>query len=348
MNRSAFLFVAPGEIGGAVDHSLATLRLLLDRGLRVSVVAWPGLPQGRRQSFADVGCPFYEEVAGPLAGVPGLAGAIAIGMCDIEFVKRSSELTELGCARVWLNLMTWLLPQEWQSYERTSLFDAYVFQSEYQRGVLERALRPFGYDGARGHLIRGAFTLANWPYCPAQRDPDGEFVVGKLARPDYAKWPQRLWALYQSIDCPWIRAVVMGVDDKVLKWIGSPPPWAEVLPPRAIPAVNFYQRIHCLMPPNYGFLENWPRIGLEAMACGVPIVAPREGGWCNMIEHGVNGFLAGSKEEFARYGSMLARDEDLRMRIVSQARHKLETELANPDVIWAGWKRLFSSLGMEI
>jgi glycosyltransferase involved in cell wall biosynthesis len=95
-------------------------------------------------------------------------------------------------------------------------------------------------------------------------------------------------------------------------------------------------------------LENWPRIGLEAMACGVPIVAPREGGWCEMIDHGETGFLASSAEELGKYGTLLARDEPLRLRIAAQARHKLETELANPDLIWAGWQRLFASLGAAV
>jgi len=137
----------------------------------------------------------------------------------------------------------------------------------------------------------------------------------------------------------------MGVDETIRKWIGPAPAWAEVLPPCAMPAREFYRRIHCLMPINFSLLENWPRVGLEAMACGVPIVAPREGGWCDMITHGENGFLASSAEEFAELGTLLARDESLRMKIAAQARRKLETELANPDDIWAGWQRLFASLG---
>ncbi|MCI0359786.1 MAG: glycosyltransferase [Planctomycetaceae bacterium] len=99
------------------------------------------------------------------------------------------------------------------------------------------------------------------------------------------------------------------------------------------------------MPINFSALESWPRIGLEAMACGVPIIAPKQGGWCDMITHGENGFLAGSVEEFAELATMLAHDEPLRQQIAANARRKLELELANPDLVWAGWQRLFASLG---
>lgn len=40
---------------------------------------------------------------------------------------------------------------------------------------------------------------------------------------------------------------------------------------------------------------------IEALACGTPVVAMNHGAMPEIIEHGVNGFLANSKEEFAEY-----------------------------------------------
>jgi glycosyltransferase involved in cell wall biosynthesis len=83
------------------------------------------------------------------------------------------------------------------------------------------------------------------------------------------------------------------------------------------------------------------------MAAGVPVVAQNEWGWREMIQHGTTGFLGRCDEELAHYAAVLAYDEDLRMRMVHAARERLVNELANPDVLWAGWERLFNSIATQ-
>jgi glycosyltransferase involved in cell wall biosynthesis len=87
-------------------------------------------------------------------------------------------------------------------------------------------------------------------------------------------------------------------------------------------------------------VENWPRVGLEAMAAGVPVIADNRGGWREMIRHGRTGYLCDNDDQFAEYTARLACDETLRVQIARQARETLETELARPQEIWAGWKQL--------
>ncbi len=40
---------------------------------------------------------------------------------------------------------------------------------------------------------------------------------------------------------------------------------------------------------------------IDALVCGTPVVAMRRGSMPEIIEHGVNGFLADNKEEFEHY-----------------------------------------------
>ena len=95
---------------------------------------------------------------------------------------------------------------------------------------------------------------------------------------------------------------------------------------------------------NGGARENWPRIGLEAMAAGVPIVAQNQWGWKEMIVHGKTGFLCDSDADFKFYLAKLARDERLRRCVIDAAAEHVR-KLADPQEIGRQWIELFESLG---
>ena len=89
---------------------------------------------------------------------------------------------------------------------------------------------------------------------------------------------------------------------------------------------------------------NWPRVGLEAMAAGVPVVAEKRWGWLEMIEHGKTGFLGDTNEEIAHYATELAHDEERRLAVAVTARERVE-RLGDPHTLWQKWKRLFDGIG---
>jgi glycosyltransferase involved in cell wall biosynthesis len=89
-----------------------------------------------------------------------------------------------------------------------------------------------------------------------------------------------------------------------------------------------------------GAVENWPRVGLEAMAAGVPVVVDNRGGWPEMIRHGQTGFLCNDEGEMASCIARLAHDSTCRRAIIAQARRAVETELSDPETWWRQWKDL--------
>ena len=136
----------------------------------------------------------------------------------------------------------------------------------------------------------------------------------------------------------------MDWDDRLTDKCGRPPEWAEALPANAESPQRFLPQVHCLLPINGGARENWPRVGLEAMACGVPIVAQREWGWCEMLLRGVTGFLGSNDQELAHYTAALAYDEHLRQGVAKAARKHLIEQLAEPNEIWSRWRGVFAAL----
>ena len=240
--------------------------------------------------------------------------------------------------------MTFLFDNERAAYLAHGVPEAMVFQSEFQKSELEKLLLPLGYLHCQGHLIRGAFDFDEIPFAPREHIPGAPFVIGRLARPDLDKWSSNHWNILARVPYAQRRAIAMGWTAQLDHKCGAKPPWAETFAPQQIPVKEFLGGCHAMLGLNGGARENWPRIGLEAMAAGVPIVAQGQWGWREMIVDGQTGFLTGSDEEMAYRLAQLAYDEDLRRAIVQRACAAIY-DLARPERIGGQWMQLFASLG---
>ncbi len=194
----------------------------------------------------------------------------------------------------------------------------------------------------RGHLVRGAFFPDELAYAPTPHAPRSPFTVGRLSRPSPDKWSRDHWEILGRV--PGIRSLNMGWTEQTQRKLGPPPPWAECLAPQSLSVAAFLGKCHALVGLNGGARENWPRVGLEAMAAGVPIVAQDAWGWREMILHGQTGLLAGGPDEMAEQLARLAQDEGLRLAMAEAGRARV-LELAEPAAILAGWAEVFRGIG---
>lgn len=342
-----FYFGMPGGCGGANTEMWHTLRMFRERGVVVGVIPTWGEDREWESRLKKIGCSIYRAKRESLSDISELRGAVAMSMCNSNFFPCVPMLRDMGCKIVWSNAMTFSNPDEVICWETNGPADAYHFQSQYQRNELEKVLANVGYRPEMGHTIRGAFYEDEFPFAPrpygGTAGPD--FYIGRMARPDHDKWSSNLWSIYGRVQYRHRKAEVMGVSENTQSKLGKTPPWAKVFRPSAMSARDFLGRLHCYLTVNGGARENWPRVGLEAMSAGVPIVAQDKWGWKEMIVHGETGFLGGCDEEMAHYTATLAYDDRLRMRIAENARDRLVSEIANMDFIWFGWGSLFSSIG---
>lgn len=343
--ESVIVIGYPGDVGGADTELWHVLRLWQRHNLSVTLIPTWHAPDRWRRRCDAIGVPTID-IADPkcLEDVWELHGAIVVSFCNGEFLKHAGRFRRLACRIVWVGCMTWLFPAEREYYAVDGPFDAYVFQSQYQSAILGRQLAPYGVLPRQCHHIPGAIDAEQIPFDPNLREVSNDFVVGRMARPDVAKWSGKTWEVYGAITHPRRRARLMGVTPRIAAKLGEAPPWAELLPPAAEPVGEFLRSLHCLLAINGGAAENWPRAGLESMAAGVPVVTQNAWGWREMIDHGHTGFLASNDDELASFATRLAFDESYRLKIATQARERLINELANPDDHWQRWKRLFESL----
>jgi hypothetical protein len=340
---SVFVCGYPGDVGGANTELWHTVRLWRDFGLDVTLIpTWKAEPTWRTR-LDGIGCRTAESSLEELRSVPGLAGQIVVSMCNTSFLAAAERFRELGCRIVWAGCMNWLFPRERLHYRRYGVFDRHVFQSRYQHDQLVPQLRRFGYTEGHGQVIRGALAAEEFPFQPLAHGVGEVFTIGRISRAAADKFSPRTWAIYGRVPHP-IRARVLGWGPEVCQRLGPPPRWAECLPAGTEIPQQFLPSLHALVHVGGRAVENWPRVGLEAMASGVPVIAEDRGGWPEMIRHGQTGYLCRSDDQFAYYAARMAYDEEHRVQIARQARASLEAELADPATIWAGWKALFEGL----
>jgi glycosyltransferase involved in cell wall biosynthesis len=338
-----FVLGYPGAVGGANTELWHTLKLWRWRGFAVTLIpTWRTEPKWQERLQA-IGCRTVETDADHLSTVPGLPGSIVVSMCNSRFLAIAERVRDLGCKIVWAGCMNWLFPAERLHYRKCGVFDRHVFQSRYQQEALTSQLKHYGFREEQGRLIRGAFDPTELVFQPRPHCRGEAFVIGRLSRAAVEKFSPRTWEIYSRIPHA-VRVRILGWNHLVASRIGAPPPVAECLPPGAEPVPEFLGSLHALVQANSQAVENWPRVGLEAMAAGVPLVVENRGGWREMIRHGQTGLLCDTPEEMAYHAARLAYDEPQRQQIVHQARQSLENELAPAEELGRGWERLFQEL----
>ena len=101
----------------------------------------------------------------------------------------------------------------------------------------------------------------------------------------------------------------------------------SLLSPRQDP-VPYYRTLDIYL--NTSLYEGIPMSVLEAMACGVPVVAPRVGGLSEIISDSQDGFLVEGRnpEGYARRCVDVIRDANLRTRIRESASRRIQSEFS--------------------
>jgi glycosyltransferase involved in cell wall biosynthesis len=98
-----------------------------------------------------------------------------------------------------------------------------------------------------------------------------------------------------------------------------------LLPAYAQEAHLFLQGLDCFFyRTSEKYLEPSARVVTEAMACGLPVVCHKSGGYAEWIDDGRNGFLFETQEEALELLLGLKEDPALRERVGKAARRTAE------------------------
>jgi len=328
----------PHTVGGAGGECWHAVQLWKRYGVDVRFIpTWAAADSEWIVRIENAGFPVVNCASSKgLTSVPDLPGSTVVAFCNDRATSSFAILRSLGCKIVYCPLMCSVRESEKPGY-RQAFPDTIVFQSSYQRSKLEPQFAHYGYTPDRGALIHGGISYWDMEFRPRPRVSGQPFVVGRMARASFDKWHRGLWKMYERI--PNRRAIVQGVNSMVRAYLGPTPVWGTTLEPNSIPQEPFYRMLHAYVTINGSVDENWPAVGREAMAYGVPVVAEDAFGWKEMIVHGETGLLGNSPEEIGDLAASLAADEPLRLKLVRQARDHLERML-DPEALWAQWTEI--------
>lgn len=146
------------------------------------------------------------------------------------------------------------------------------------------------------------YLVRAWP-AVAAAVPDARLVLfgREGAKPDYAAKVRT-------------EADRLGVADRIV-WAGFRDDIPALLP-------------QCAIAVQPSLAEQFSLGALEAMACGVPVVATQEGGFPEMITPGENGELVPARDPGALANALIRMlcDEGLRSRLAAAARRRIERD----------------------
>lgn len=325
----------PANVGGASTELWHTIRLWRSAGAEVTLTPTWSAPEPWKSRVEAIGCRISQTTIKGFNPEPGVP---VVSFCNGQFWPVLKRLVRIGKnPTVWVPCMNWLSPREQRRYAQGWAPDAIVCQSEHQRGVLEPQLAQHGLAD-RIVRIRGAFDASL--YQPRAASPNGEFTIGRISRAAVEKFQPDLWEVCERIRQQvggWVRVKILGWRPLLARKLGQPPAWIELHEPSSVDAAEFMGSLDCLYQSGRAD-ENWPRVGLEAMASGVPIVADKRAGWREMTGGGQLAHLVDGPDEAVN--AIIDVATNPQGDLISRARQAVETYLGNDGII-DQWSDLF-------
>lgn len=207
------------------------------------------------------------------------------------------------------------------------------FLLERRRRISCGGLWPleFAYAGAEvaraiglpGPILPSPIDLQHFKPGTEPRSKAG-FRVGRVSRDHLDKHHEGSPALYLRLIAAGCTVKIMG-GTLLRKWIPDPPPGLELLPLCAEDNAAFIRGLDCfLYRTNDCWFETFGRVVFEALACGVPVVAHRRGGYAHFLRDGDDVLLFDTDEEAFNLVLRLKDDTALRARLSRNGRRRVE------------------------
>jgi glycosyltransferase involved in cell wall biosynthesis len=148
-----------------------------------------------------------------------------------------------------------------------------------------------------------------------------QVIVGRLSRDTSQKYNRNDFPIFLDLAQRNVRIRLQGASCITDELRDSN---VEILPEGAEPAEKFLQGLDIFYYRTGAHVETFGRVVFEAMACGLPVVCHRHGGYADWIVSGENGFLFSTDEEARKILDQLIAKPSLRRSVGANARQTIE------------------------
>ncbi|WP_041522579.1 glycosyltransferase [Gilvimarinus agarilyticus] len=185
----------------------------------------------------------------------------------------------------------------------------YVMISDFQRRLLgvPAAIHPSPIN-----LLR---------FTPAQTRAAGPLRMGRMSRDTSDKHNPLDIALYRDLADEGVEWHLQGAEC-IASNISHPS--VHLTAAGTLGAAEFLRSLDIFYYQTDTAVETFGRVVFEAMACGLPVVCHRHGGYSDWIKHGHNGLLFDNNDEAKALLKRLANDSNERLRLGLAARETVE------------------------
>lgn len=339
-----YIFNWPSNVGGA-DTKVTHLLLLLHRDYDITMVP------NTREQLLQLGWRKFLKRLGVKAALwselPKKLNGGALSLCNGRFLGEGTVLQakQRGLRVIWSSEMMWHHGPEIAAVA-FGVIDKVLYVSEMQKQLLAP-----GYGKCPSAITGNYIDPSFFPFSERPRAADAPLVIGRLSRPDPAKFPPDFPEFYESLDlgraalprrrtrgsvCATIQTKfrVMAWSEELAQVYARhrfDARW-DLLAKEAESQVQFLHSLDLFvysLGPN--FRESWGRSTVEAMLTGAVPLVPKGGGHHleNMVPHGKAGFVCANNEDYREHVQRLRKDVMLRKKFSRAARRHAENELCN-------------------
>lgn len=167
----------------------------------------------------------------------------------------------------------------------------------------------------------GEFSPRTVPHPPGHR-----FTLGRHSRDVMEKHHAEDWRVYRAVADAGGASRILG--GTCMQPVFPPLAATELLPARSTGIAEFLRDLDAYYYRTSTWIEPWGRVVIEAMACGLPVIASAVGGYAQAITNGKDGLLFRTTEEAVDMVRRVATDPTLRERLGAEARRSAERLLS--------------------